>query len=134
MNEKSTNKVFENLTNIELFKKENWKELGTYHLPNIDGSAGGVTFIKYDLFMNIKGFPEYFSGTWGNEDNAFAYKMKNLGFNFNLYPFEIIHLYHSHKTKRDENIKNKIFEIKQWTKKDWIKEISLIQSNWGEFK
>jgi len=114
---------------MSYLKPQNWQELGVYHRPSLDGSAGGITFITSDLYFKIKGMPEYFKGTWGNEDNAFAYKMMRLGYPFHKYPFEAIHLYHSHKTIKDDKIKSKISEIKRWNRMKWLSEIK--QNEWG---
>lgn len=75
--------------------------------------------------------PEYFKGTWGNEDNAFAYKMKNLGYPMKIYPFEMVHLHHEHKTVRNEKIKEKIDDIKLWNRQKWLSEMKMIDDNWG---
>lgn len=42
--------------------------------PSIYGACGGVTIVRKDVFFEIKGFPEYFKGSWGGEDNAFMNK------------------------------------------------------------
>lgn len=131
LNEKYTKKVLNNNVDINKFKISDWKEIGSYHVPDINGSAGGITFISSDLFLKVKGIPEYFKGTWGNTDTSFAYKMKHLGYNFNIYPYQIIHLNHTHKTIRNKNIQNKWLDIKTWSSEKWMYEIDNLQ-NWGD--
>lgn len=40
LNKKYTKYVMNDEADIETFKKTDWKEIGSYHVPNIDGSAG----------------------------------------------------------------------------------------------
>lgn len=131
LNEKYTNNVLHNNIEIENLDKRNWKEIGIYHKPNINGSSGGITFISSDLFLSVKGIPEYFKDTWGNEDTAFAHKVLKLGYKIKIYQQEVFHLHHNTKTIKDENIKSKWDDIKNWNSKKWKKETEKLGNNWG---
>lgn len=100
--------------------------------PSIHSAAGGVTCLRRDSFIGMKGIPEYFFGSWGGEDNSFMMKM--MKFDYKVKPFtrsKLYHMFHKKTTKRDQNKLNKIHSIKTWTGKKWKEELDKIGDNWG---
>ncbi|MFW9899718.1 MAG: galactosyltransferase-related protein [Candidatus Thorarchaeota archaeon] len=95
------------------------------------GLAGGLIIMSKDIFMKIKGIPEMFKGTWGNDDNALWYKLQAYGYYFRSIPRCFYHLHHLHKTEKDADIMSKIDEIRNWTILDWKKYDNEIGNNWG---
>jgi predicted glycosyltransferase involved in capsule biosynthesis len=47
-------------------------------VPKGAKGAGGITLFPRKLFIELKGIPEEFKGTWGGEDTAFFHKVKTL--------------------------------------------------------
>lgn len=100
--------------------------------PDLGAACGGVTIIKKDVFFEIKGFPEYFKGTWGGEDNAFMKKAVSFGYSPKIYDYSVCHLYHGHTTVRNDQVRKKwSTDIKNWSDKKWIIETYNIKENWG---
>lgn len=131
LNEKYTNKVICNEIKLENIDTSDWTEIGVYHKPDINGSSGGITFINSDLFLSVKGIPEYFKDTWGNEDTAFTHKLLKLGYEIKSYGHEVFHLNHNNKTYKNESIKSQWNYIKEWDSEKWKKELEKIENNWG---
>lgn len=105
---------------------------GIIHQPKLLGASGGVNVVDVELFMEIKGFPEDFQGSWGGEDNAFLHKLKSFcGGCVHCMDATLYHMYHEHRTVKIQHIRDKIHTMKHWTKKDWIKHIDKIGDNWG---
>lgn len=119
---------FINTNNLPTGKRMDAVKLGS---PN--GLAGGLVAIKKDLFMDIKGIPEMFKGTWGGDDNALWLKLLQFGFPYVGIYGQIFHLYHSHKTKCFPNLHSEVLEkIKTWTREDWENYNKEIGDNWGK--
>lgn len=110
---------------------EKYKSSCNYREPNLNGACGGVGIIPKNIFFEIKGFPEFFEGTWGGEDNALMHKLKCFGYSFSKLNGEIYHLYHTHKTIRVQSIKNKWKDVVNWNKKAWVDENNKLGNNWG---
>jgi hypothetical protein len=84
-----------------------------------------------DIFMDIKGVPEMFKGTWGNDDNALWMRLEAYGYSFRTLARCFYHLHHLHKTKKDINIMSKIDDIRRWTRMDWNEYHKSIGDKWG---
>lgn len=125
-----------NLQETNHYIKKN--ELPSFHrreglgFSHANGHAGGITIISKKLFMEIKGIPEMMKGTWGNDDNLFWYKLNAFGYPFRNMGRLAYHLYHEHKTERDEEIRKQVPIIATWNKEDWIRYNETIKDDWGK--
>ncbi len=95
------------------------------------GLAGGLITMSKDIFMKIRGVPEMFEGTWGNDDNALWMHLEACGYHFRSLSRCFYHLHHYHKTDKDSEVMSRIEEIKNWTILDWKKYDDDIGDNWG---
>lgn len=115
-----------NLIDLNTIETKNTRYSDEYN------AAGGISIINKNIFFQIKGFPEYFSGTWGCEDNAFMKKLKAFGYKVEKYEQCIWHLFHSHQTHRSEEIRKKWHnELILWNDEKWIQETENLKDNWG---
>lgn len=99
---------------------------------SLGGLVGGLIIIPKNIFMEIKGVPEMFKGTWGKDDNALWMRLKAHGYNFRSLARCFYHLYHLHKTEKNQEITEQINVIKNWTILDWKKYDEKIGDNWGK--
>lgn len=60
---------------------------------DVNGTVSGCLAISREGFENVKGFPNEFAG-WGNEDNAFWYKVSTLVAPGRRLDGEMFHLWH----------------------------------------
>jgi len=99
--------------------------------PSKGSAAGAVTVIPKDLFYNISGIPEDFTGSWGGEDNAFWCKLTSLGYKFKSFNSTITHLYHSRSTPRVRSVQKKVLPMFYWNKSQWQEHIKASAGFWG---
>lgn len=99
--------------------------------PDLNNACGGISIIKAEVFFKVKGFPEYFKGTWGGEDNAFMKKLIAYGYTPKIYNNIVFHLFHHHKTVKNSDVRQIWSHIKEWSDIKWITETENIRENWG---
>ncbi len=99
--------------------------------PAVVAAAGGVTIISKDIFDKVEGWPEDFRGTYGGEDNAMFLKLRHLHPKRIKFTSTLIHMHHSHMTKRNP-MRFAIYNtMKKWKMGDWKKHVSQM-TDWGK--
>lgn len=98
---------------------------------SLGGLAGGLIIIPKNIFFEVKGVPEMFEGTWGNDDNALWMHLEANGYKFRSLARCFYHLHHYHKTEKDKDIMSKVEGIKQWIGIDWDEYYKSIGDRWG---
>lgn len=99
--------------------------------PDLNNACGGISIVNSEVFFEVKGFPEYFKGTWGGEDNAFMKKLISYEYTPKIYENIIFHLYHKHKTIKNDDVRQKWAYLKDWSSIKWVIETEKIRENWG---
>jgi hypothetical protein len=97
-----------------------------------DIGCGGINLMPREMFFDIKGWPEHYSGLgYGAEDNSMNYKIISLGYDVGYFPNLVIHLFHDHTTSGSAQrfqIKNL---HKSYTKEQWEIDLEKIKDKWG---
>jgi GT2 family glycosyltransferase len=101
--------------------------------PSILGAAGGATIIPTNIYYEIGGIPEDFTGAWGGNDNALALKLKAYGYPLETLPCDLYHLYHEKGEMGNRELHKKLKEMKTWTLLDWKKHTEN-SKNWGSLR
>lgn len=99
--------------------------------PSKGSAAGAITIISTELFSDLGGIPEDFTGSWGGEDNAFWSKLTAFDYKFRSLNSEILHLYHSKSTPRVTSVQKKAILMYYWTKAQWQEYVKAVGDNWG---
>ena len=96
--------------------------------PSAGRAAGGLTVLDRETFFYIRGFPEFFSGSWGGPDNALWYKLQAFGFTPAILDSTVHHLFHRPSVPCIDRIRFRVRDMKNWTREEW--EASNIM--WGD--
>lgn len=102
--------------------------------PRIDGPAGGITIIPRDIFMELKGVPEDFEGTWGGPDNTLMAKLNVYGYQFKTINHHCMHLWHTKNTPRVKEIATRARAMLRWSHAEWKSYLGILGNSWGHIK